>query len=116
MHAVPKESTKDLSPGFLRSMYELHIVMKNVNNNMKPKEDEVVSKPWHWPILYKGQHFTAWGDDDQKIFLMGNPVIWYGNLVAIGVFGIAYLVIALMTQRGYENVLFKSMWWSAIRG
>lgn len=52
--AVPKESTRDLSPGFFASMIELHFVMKNVNNNMKPKEDEVVSRPWHWPILYKG--------------------------------------------------------------
>lgn len=40
---------------------------------------------------------------------MGNPVIWYSNLVAIGVFGLAYLIIAMLTQRGYENVLFKSM-------
>ena len=51
---MPKETTKDLSPGFFRSMYELHIVMKNVNNNLKPKQDEVVSRPQDWPALYKG--------------------------------------------------------------
>lgn len=45
-------------------MYELHVVMKNVNNNMKPKEDEVVSKPWHWPILYKGTVMGIYLDAD----------------------------------------------------
>ena len=36
-----------------------------------------------------------------RIYLLGNPIIWWSNLVLLGVFGAAYVLAAFKEQRGY---------------
>jgi C-terminal four TMM region of protein-O-mannosyltransferase len=41
------------APSFLERFLESHAVMLQGNAGLKPKEGEVTSKPWQWPINYK---------------------------------------------------------------
>lgn len=41
------------APGFLQMFIESHTVMFQGNAGLKPKEGEVTSRPWQWPINYR---------------------------------------------------------------
>lgn len=50
---VPNVSFQVYAPGFLSRFMESHAVMFQGNAGLKPKEGEVTSRPWQWPINYK---------------------------------------------------------------
>lgn len=70
------------------------------NAGLKPKEGEVTSRPWQWPINYRGQYFSG---STYRIYLLGNPIIWWANLGLLAVFAMVYLYHAWMEQRDYEE-------------
>jgi len=41
------------APGFFARFLESHAVMLQGNAGLKPKEGEVTSRPWQWPINYR---------------------------------------------------------------
>ena len=50
--------------------------------------------------------FFVAGDDKTRVYLLGNPVIWWGNIVFLLIFLIMYTYSSLKTQRGVtENVM-----------
>jgi hypothetical protein len=51
--AVPNVSFHVYAPGFFARFLESHAVMFQGNAGLKPKEGEVTSRPWQWPINYK---------------------------------------------------------------
>jgi dolichyl-phosphate-mannose-protein mannosyltransferase len=70
------------------------------NAGLKPKEGEVTSRPWQWPINLRGQYFSG---SSYRIYLLGNPVIWWGNLILLAVFCSLYAFHAWREQRGFEE-------------
>lgn len=50
---LPNESFKAYGPGFIEKFFESHAVMLQGNAGLKPKEGEVTSRPWQWPINYR---------------------------------------------------------------
>merc|ERR1719323_2149284 len=96
---LPNSSVRELAPSFISRFLESHQVMLQGNSGLKPKEGELTSRPWEWPINLRGQWFSA-GDDKQRIFLLGNPVIWWGNIVFLLLFLLMYSYSSLKTQRG----------------
>lgn len=50
---VPNVSFTVYAPGFLSRFIESHAVMFQGNAGLKPKEGEVTSRPWQWPINYR---------------------------------------------------------------
>lgn len=50
---VPNVSFQVYAPGFFSRFMESHAVMFQGNAGLKPKEGEVTSRPWQWPINYK---------------------------------------------------------------
>ena len=52
-HPVPNVSFQVYAPGFLERFFESHFVMFQGNAGLKPKEGEITSKPWQWPINYR---------------------------------------------------------------
>jgi len=105
------------------------------NAGLKPKEGEVTSKPWQWPINYKvisyfinsipylyilyivilqGQFFSG---NNYKIYLLGNPVIWWGNIVVMVLYNLISICKAIINKRRssqndageYENEISISM-------
>jgi len=70
------------------------------NAGLKPKEGEVTSRPWQWPVNYRGQYFSG---GDYRVYLLGNPIIWWGNLVLLlCAFGM-YSHYAWQEQRGVKK-------------
>lgn len=51
--AVPNVSFDVYAPSFLERFFESHAVMLQGNAGLKPKEGEVTSRPWQWPINYR---------------------------------------------------------------
>ncbi len=96
---LPVAPKADFSPGFLSSLVELHHGMFSVNNNLKPKENEVTSRPWQWPTNWKGQRFTAWGDDNLRVYLIGNPVVFGLNFFWLIATPFLLLLLAVLQQR-----------------
>ncbi|XP_045623727.1 protein O-mannosyl-transferase 2 [Procambarus clarkii] len=69
-----------LRSGFVSRLVESHRVMAWVNSRLKPEGDQVYTshRPWMWPICFKSQ---VWFDVNFRIVLLGNPVIFWINLV-----------------------------------
>jgi len=90
-------SFQNFAPGFIARFIESHAVMLQGNAGLKPKEGEYTSRPWEWPINLRGQFFSG---ADQRIYLLGNPIIWWGNLGFLALFLMLYLVQSVKEQRG----------------
>ena len=84
---------------FLDKFLESHAVMFQGNSGLKPKEGEVTSRPWQWPINLRGQFFSG---NEYKVYLLGNPVIWWSNVVLLMVYSLVQVVICVRNQRGLE--------------
>ncbi|XP_065371071.1 protein O-mannosyl-transferase 2 [Calliphora vicina] len=84
------------APGFLARFFESHAVMFQGNAGLKPKEGEVTSRPWQWPINYRGQFFSG---SSYRIYLLGNPIIWWSNLVFLILFLIVFFVNVIKQRR-----------------
>ncbi|XP_014228926.1 protein O-mannosyl-transferase 2 [Trichogramma pretiosum] len=97
---LPNVSFQVYAPGFLKRFFESHAVMLQGNSDLKIKEGEVTSKPWQWPINYRGQFFSG---NNIKIYLLGNPVIWWSNIGFLLIFAIVYLNACIREQRGLEE-------------
>ncbi|XP_055300982.1 protein O-mannosyl-transferase 2 [Sitodiplosis mosellana] len=97
---LPNVSFRVYAPGFFARFMESHAVMFQGNAGLKPKEGEVTSRPWQWPINYRGQFFSG---SAYRIYLLGNPIIWWSNLVFLAIFLLVFFVSAVKKQRGYEN-------------
>nr|XP_056707505.1 protein O-mannosyl-transferase 2 [Euleptes europaea] len=89
-----------LKPSFPEILVESHMVMIRGNSGLKPKENEVTSKPWHWPINYQGLRFSGVNETDYRVYLLGNPVIWWLNLVTIGLYLIMATFVSVAIKRG----------------
>lgn len=53
-------------------------------------------------ICMQGQFFSG---SAYRIYLLGNPIIWWSNLIFLTIFVLEFLVSAVKQQRGYKNNL-----------
>uniref|UniRef100_A0A452TP63 Dolichyl-phosphate-mannose--protein mannosyltransferase n=1 Tax=Ursus maritimus TaxID=29073 RepID=A0A452TP63_URSMA len=97
---LPNISLDVLQPSFPEILLESHMVMIRGNNGLKPKDNEFTSKPWHWPINYQGLRFSGINDTDFRVYLLGNPVVWWLNLLSIALYLLLGSIIAVAVQRG----------------
>uniref|UniRef100_A0AAQ4PMG0 Protein O-mannosyl-transferase 2 n=1 Tax=Gasterosteus aculeatus aculeatus TaxID=481459 RepID=A0AAQ4PMG0_GASAC len=99
---LPNISLSVLKPHFLEILLESHIVMIRGNSGLKPKDNEMNSKPWHWPINYQGLRFSGVNDTEYRVYLLGNPVVWWVNLAGLGLYPIMVAVASVALQRGFS--------------
>ncbi|XP_051477654.1 protein O-mannosyl-transferase 2 isoform X1 [Apus apus] len=99
---LPNISLDVLKPSFAEILLESHMVMIRGNSGLKPKDNEVTSKPWHWPINYQGLRFSGVNETDYRVYLLGNPVIWWLNLVTIGLYLLIAVFTAVTLKRGVQ--------------
>ncbi|XP_037550439.1 protein O-mannosyl-transferase 2 [Nematolebias whitei] len=99
---LPNISLSVLKPSFLEILLESHIVMIRGNSGLKPKDNEMNSKPWHWPINYQGLRFSGVNETEYRVYLLGNPVVWWINLASLGLYLIMVAVAAVVVQRGFS--------------
>ncbi|XP_061467814.1 protein O-mannosyl-transferase 2 isoform X1 [Rhineura floridana] len=99
---LPNISLDVLKPSFPEILLESHMVMIRGNSGLKPKENEVTSKPWHWPINYQGLRFSGVNETDYRVYLLGNPVIWWLNLITIGLYLMMAIFVSVAMKRGVQ--------------
>uniref|UniRef100_A0A669CN42 Protein O-mannosyl-transferase 2 n=1 Tax=Oreochromis niloticus TaxID=8128 RepID=A0A669CN42_ORENI len=99
---LPNISLSVLKPNFLEILLESHIVMFRGNSGLKPKDNEMNSKPWHWPINYQGLRFSGVNATEYRVYLLGNPVVWWINLASLGLYFTMVAVASIATQRGFS--------------
>uniref|UniRef100_A0AAQ5ZEC5 Protein O-mannosyl-transferase 2 n=1 Tax=Amphiprion ocellaris TaxID=80972 RepID=A0AAQ5ZEC5_AMPOC len=99
---LPNISLSVLKPHFLEILLESHIVMIRGNSGLKPKDNEMNSKPWHWPINYQGLRFSGVNETEYRVYLLGNPVVWWLNLASLGLYLIMVAVASVTIQRGFS--------------
>lgn len=97
---LPNISLSVLKPHFLEILVESHIVMIRGNSGLKPKDNEMNSKPWHWPVNFQGLRFSGVNETEYRVYLLGNPVIWWLNLLCLGLYVTLVAVASLALQRG----------------
>lgn len=102
---LPNVSFEKYSPSFIERFIESHAVMLQGNAGLKPKEGEETSRPWQWPINYRGQFFSA--SKGHKIYLLGNPVIWWVNIVTIPVSLLLSTVIVIRERMASAKTVAK---------
>lgn len=81
--------------------------MMTSNNALVPdpdKQDDLASKFWQWPILNVGLRMCSWDDNVVKYFLLGNPFVYWGSTLSLGVFSLLVLWYLLRWQRGYAEL------------
>uniref|UniRef100_A0A3Q1H5A0 Protein O-mannosyl-transferase 2 n=1 Tax=Anabas testudineus TaxID=64144 RepID=A0A3Q1H5A0_ANATE len=111
---LPNISLSVLKPHFLEILLESHIVMIRGNSGLKPKDNEMNSKPWHWPINYQGLRFSGVNETEYRVYLLGNPVVWWLNLACLGLYLIMVAVASIALQRGFslgqkrKGLIFKT--------
>ncbi|KAK9498228.1 hypothetical protein O3M35_004088 [Rhynocoris fuscipes] len=93
---LPNVSFNVYASSFFERLIESHAVMLQGNAGLKPKEGEVTSRPWQWPINYRGQFFSG---NSYRIYLLGNPIIWWSNLCLLGLFLSFITIYCLSAQR-----------------
>ena len=86
--------------------------MMTSNNALVPdpdKQDDLASKWWQWPILNVGLRMCSWDDKIVKYFLLGNPMVYWGSTVSLGVFALITAWYLVRWQRGYKDLSLKEI-------
>ncbi len=81
--------------------------MMTSNNALVPdpdKQDDLASQWWQWPILNVGLRMCGWDDKIVKYFLLGNPLVYWGSTVGLGVFAVLVAWYTIRWQRGYREL------------
>uniref|UniRef100_A0A3P8ZLH2 Protein O-mannosyl-transferase 2 n=1 Tax=Esox lucius TaxID=8010 RepID=A0A3P8ZLH2_ESOLU len=99
---LPNISLAVLKPHFIEILLESHIVMIRGNSGLKPKDNEMNSKPWHWPVNYQGLRFSGVNETEYRVYLLGNPVIWWLNLLSLGLYLVMVAAASLALHRGVQ--------------
>jgi dolichyl-phosphate-mannose-protein mannosyltransferase len=63
--------------------------MMEFNNGLTQdpdKSDPLASLPSQWPFLAIGIRMNNWFDSSFKVYLLGNPIVWWSGTVSLGVF------------------------------
>lgn len=100
---LPNVSFEDYAPSFFDKFIESHAVMLQGNAGLKPKEGEVTSRPWQWPLNYKGQFFSA--SKGHKIYLLGNPIIWWANIATLPISALSLIILSIRSKIGEAYAL-----------
>ncbi|CAB1429412.1 unnamed protein product [Pleuronectes platessa] len=98
---LPNISLSVLKPNFLEMFLESHVLMIRGSSSLKPKDNEMTSQPWHWPINYQGIRFSGVIATQYRVYLLGNPVIWWMNLACLGMYLVMVVVASVALQRGF---------------
>ncbi|KAJ7614913.1 glycosyltransferase family 39 protein [Roridomyces roridus] len=92
---------------FLVDFWHLNVAMMTSNNALVPdpdKEDILASKPTDWPFLHLGLRMNGWGDNTTKFYLVGNPIVWWGSSISLGLALAVLGVYLLRWQRKYVDM------------
>lgn len=97
---------------FFHDFIHLNVAMMTSNNALVPdpdKQDDLASKWWQWPILHVGLRMCSWDDKVVKYFLLGNPFVYWGSTVSLGIVGLVVAWYLVRWQRGFKDLNAKEI-------
>ena len=65
---MPNSTFEIYAPSFIEKFFESHTVMFQGNSGLKPKEGEVTSQPWQWPINYRVRNIGSYAEQGHPLF------------------------------------------------
>lgn len=86
--------------------------MMTSNNALVPdpdKQDDLASQWWQWPILHVGLRMCSWDDKITKYFLLGNPFVYWGSTVSLGIVALVVAWYLVRWQRGFKDLNAKEI-------
>ncbi|KAK4130922.1 glycosyltransferase family 39 protein [Trichocladium antarcticum] len=92
---------------FLKDFIHLNVAMMTSNNALVPdpdKQDDLASQWWQWPLLNVGLRMCGWDDKIVKYFLLGNPIVYWGSTLGLGVFAALVVWYVVRWQRGFREL------------
>ncbi|KAJ2629001.1 hypothetical protein H4R22_003574 [Coemansia sp. RSA 1290] len=92
--SAPAVSYKPLS--FLGKVWEYNRLMAESNENLKG-DHPFAARPQAWPWLRRGTAY--WGGYGRVIYQLGNPLVWWGALASLAVFGLLWFTLAVLDKR-----------------
>ena len=78
----PLLTSNTTSPHSCATFWHLYVAMLTSNNAFVPdpdKHDILASNPMDWLWLRLGMCMCGWGDQQQKYYLLGTPIVWWGG-------------------------------------
>ncbi|KAJ3080994.1 hypothetical protein HK102_002649, partial [Quaeritorhiza haematococci] len=86
-------------PSFFSKFIEIHKVMWDINKGLTSSHP-FDSRPSSWPTLRRGISFwTAKNGGPGQIYLIGNPIVWWGATFSIVAYVGAYFVNMVLEKR-----------------
>ncbi|KAM0471184.1 hypothetical protein ACHAPX_009527 [Trichoderma viride] len=104
---LPESDPNVYKSPFIHDFIHLNVAMMTSNNALVPdpdKQDDLASQWWQWPILNVGLRMCGWDDNIVKYFLLGNPFIYWGSTVSLGLVGLVVVWYIVRWQRGYREL------------
>ncbi|CAL4102455.1 unnamed protein product [Meganyctiphanes norvegica] len=88
--------------GFWQRFIESHQMMSFINARLKPAGDDLQNshRPWMWPIMRMSQ---VWYDVEFRIVLLGNPIIFWVNLIFLMMAPSMLIYHKFRDTRGYKD-------------
>jgi dolichyl-phosphate-mannose-protein mannosyltransferase len=80
--------------------------MMTSNNALVPdpdKEDNLASVPQQWPLCLVGLRMCGWEDSKFKVYLLGNPIVWWGGTISLALFCLFWALYILRMRRGITS-------------
>ncbi|KAF9903213.1 Protein O-mannosyltransferase 2 [Linnemannia zychae] len=99
---LPKPEPMQYKSNFWEDFIHINVAMLDFNNGLvqdPDKNDHLASEPSQWPFLAVGIRLTKWWDNTTKIYLIGNPAVWWSGSLSLGVFVLTLAYYAVLRSR-----------------
>jgi dolichyl-phosphate-mannose-protein mannosyltransferase len=101
---LPAGSPENYQTHFWHDFIHLNVAMYVSNNALTPdpdkEPDQLTSSPSQWPFLSVGLRMCGWDDHRFKVYLLGNPVLWWSSTISLGLFVSVSFLYLLRRRRG----------------
>jgi len=88
----PADGFYTTTGSFLKDMVTFHEAMVRENVRLAATHPDS-SAPWTWPLMRVAPYF--WQGDGASIYLVGNPLVWWGSSAALVIIGLASVLQGL---------------------
>lgn len=89
--------------GFFQKILRINMVMETSQKSLNQTTHPFQSTPFEWPFMK--QAIFYWVEGNKKIFLTGNPVLWYLSTFSLLVLIASFFSVKIKRFFGYSNFL-----------
>jgi dolichyl-phosphate-mannose-protein mannosyltransferase len=91
-------------PNFWQKFLELQEVMHRSNANLLDATHPYGSRPQAWAILRRGVSYWYDSKEPRRIYLLGNPLIWWMVLASLVILSVVWMADIVLVHRGQRGL------------